>query len=127
MTNTNIIETLRNLEIEDIIWIVSLFTASRALVSNQIERDYLINNNKQAQKAFKTINRTILTIAFFIYLYFLFLAYNNLKKANPTLSFKQARTLNLNFIAASLFVVAGTIYLVLELSNSNSAEVTPVF
>lgn len=127
MTSANILETLRTLEIEDIIWIVSLFTAAMALVSNQLERDYLKNNNLQSRRAYKTINRTILTIAFFIYLYFLFLAYTNLKRNSPNLTFKQARALNANFIAAILMVVAGTIYLVLELSSSSSAEVTPVF
>ena len=37
----DISENLKELEIEDFIWVISLFSACFALLSNKLEKDYL--------------------------------------------------------------------------------------
>ena len=115
-------KTLKELEIEDIIWIISLFSAIFAIISNRFERDYVIHKNNQSKKVYKTINVTLLTISFFIYLYFLLLSYSRIKDINPKTSFKQARLTNLNFLGATLFITAALISIFVEIFSDDGTD-----
>lgn len=119
----NILKNLKELEIEDLIWIITLFTASFAIVSNKLERDYLFTGDLTKQKKFKTINITLLSIAFFIYLYFVLLAYSRIKMNNPNTSFKQMRIREANFIAAVLVLLATLIYLVTSILSDDNTDI----
>ena len=119
----NILKNLKELEIEDLIWIITLFTASFAIVSNKLERDYLFTCDSTKQKKFKTINITLLSIAFFIYLYFVLLAYSRIKMNNPNTSFKQMRIREANFIAAILVLLATLIYLVTSILSDDNTDI----
>ena len=62
--------TIRNLKIENLIWIIYLFISIAALVSNYFEEDYIKTKNFKDFRTYKTINVEIFIVAFFIYLYF---------------------------------------------------------
>ena len=120
----NISENLKELEIEDFIWIISLFSACFALLSNKLEKDYLYTHNLSKEKEYKTINITLLVIAFFIYLYFMMLNYKRIKR-NTHQSFKQMRINNANFLAATLIVLATIIYIMTSILSTNELEILP--
>ena len=120
----NISENLKELEIEDFIWIISLFSACFALLSNKLEKDYLYTHNLSKEKEYKTINITLLVIAFFIYLYFMMLNYKRIKR-NTHQSFKQMRINNANFLAATLIVLATIIYIMTSILSTNNLEILP--
>ena len=118
----SILRNLKELEIEDLIWVITLFTASFAIVSNKLEREFLFTGDLTKQKKFKTINITLLSIAFFIYLYFVMLAYSRFKLNNPNTTFKQLRIREANFIAAVLVLLGTIIYFITSiLSDDNTA------
>lgn len=50
---------LQRLNQEDFIWIIYVFIALFAIISDVYERNYVLTNNKKSQKKFKTINITI--------------------------------------------------------------------
>ncbi|MBD9075142.1 hypothetical protein EGP91_04025 [bacterium] len=120
----DISENLKELEIEDFIWIISLFSACFALLSNKLEKDYLYTHNLSKEKEYKTINITLLVIAFFIYLYFMMLNYKRIKR-NTHQSFKQMRINNANFLAATLIVLATIIYIMTSILSTNELEILP--
>lgn len=120
----DISENLKELEIEDFIWLISLFSACFALLSNKLERDYLYTHNLSKEKEYKTINITLLVIAFFIYLYFMMLNYKRIKNSTNQ-SFKQMRINNANFIAATLIVLATIIYIMTSILSTNELEILP--
>ena len=120
----DISENLKELEIEDFIWIISLFSACFALLSNKLEKDYLYTHNLFKEKEYKTINITLLVIAFFIYLYFMMLNYKRIKR-NTHQSFKQMRINNANFLAATLIVLATIIYIMTSILSTNELEILP--
>lgn len=119
--NSDINEQLNDLKIEDLIWIIYFFLAIAALISNQFEKDSLIRNNRKFNNTSKSINITIFTITFFIYLYFAYINWRDIKKdisSNNRNAFEsQAR-----LIAALLFLVGGTIYLIVEIRSGNANE-----
>ncbi len=118
----DIVKTLKELEIEDIIWIITLFSAIWAIISNKFERDNVINKSSKSKRVYKTINITLLTISFFVYLYFLLLSYSRVKNINPQTSFKQARLTNLNFIGATLFIIAALISIIVEIYSEDGSD-----
>ena len=120
----DISENLKELEIEDFIWIISLFSACFALLSNKLEKDYLYTHNLSKEKEYKTINITLLVIAFFIYLYFMMLNYKRIKRKTHE-SFRQMRINNANFLAATLIVLATIIYIMTSILSTNNLEILP--
>ena len=120
----DISENLKELEIEDFIWIISLFSACFALLSNKLEKDYLYTHNLSKEKEYKTINIALLVIAFFIYLYFMMLNYKRIKNSTHQ-SFKQMRINNANFLAATLIVLATIIYIMTSILSTNNLEILP--
>ncbi len=114
-------EKLKKLKIEDFIWIIYFFIAAGALYSNYDERIYLYTHNKKAYEAKKIINTTIFVIALLIYIYFVYLNIEEVKKTNyynPNYPLKEAQ-----LVAALLFLIGGIIYLVAEVKEVLPDEV----
>ena len=116
-------KTLQEIQIEDWIWITYLFLSAVALVSNFFEKDYLLNRNKTSKKAFKTINIAVFLIVFFIYLYFVLLTYSRFKERQQQTTIKSMIVTNANFIAASLFLIGGILYLFTEIISDDETDV----
>lgn len=107
--NPNRIQNLKNLEIDDFIWYIYIFIVVAALYSNKLEREYLLYSDKDKQIEFHKINAVVLTIGFFIYIYFVYRGYEKYRK-------KPSLPSQLNLIAAILFLVGGAILLYLEIA-----------
>lgn len=118
-----VLKTLQEIQIEDWIWIIYLFLSAFALVSNFFEKDYLLNRNKTSKKAFKTINIAVFIIVFFIYLYFVLLTYSRFKERQQQTTIKSMIVTNANFIAASLFLIGGILYLFTEIISDDETDV----
>jgi len=116
-------DILNELRIEDLIWVIYIFLSIFAIVSNYFEKQYDITGNKKDKKTFRKINTTIFTITFFIYIYFLYLNIRNLKGLEIESSPLRKLTANANFIAASLFLVGGTIYLLTSIFGDPEEDV----
>jgi len=114
---------LRDIRVENFIWIIYLFISVSALISNYYESDYLKTNKKQDYRIFKRINITIFIVAFFIYLYFLYRNFKNVSELKKTISNdKKVLFAQINVIAAILFLVGGILYLYTE-SNDIDVEI----
>lgn len=114
----NIGVKLQRLNTEDLIWIVYLFIALAALISDQYERNYLKTNNPNSKKKFKLINITVLTIALFIYLYFIILNYDDIKHLKKETTRKEVITSHVALIAALLFFIGGILTWIAEINRN---------
>lgn len=114
---------LRDIHIENFIWIVYLFISTAALISNNFESDYIIKQQKKDYRIYKKINITIFIVAFFIYLYFLYHNVKNVSELKKNASNdKKVLFAQINVIAAILFLVGGILYLYTE-SNDIDVEI----
>ncbi len=113
---------LQRLKTEDFIWVVYIFIAIAAIVSNHFEKDYILTKNLKNQKKFKVINITIFCIAFFIYLYFVLLNYENISDLKRQATKKEVITAQAGLIAALLFLVGGIINLFVEINQNTPDE-----
>jgi len=116
-------KTLKELNTEDIIWIISIFTAAFAIISNKLEKEYICTNNLKKKKEYKTINITLLSVAFFIYLYFLLLTYSRVKNLTPQTPLKKVNLTHANFIATALFVTGSIISLIVEILSDDDTDI----
>ncbi len=107
-------ETLNEVRIEDYIWIIYIFLAVFAIISNHFEKDYLKTHNKKDESIFRTINSEIFIVTFIIYIYFAYINYKHLKNLSPEASDKQVLLANAGFIASILFLIGGAISLIIS-------------
>ncbi len=117
-------QELKELEIEDFIWIIYSFIVIGALISNVFERDWLLSKKRKSRKTFKTINTVIFAVTFLIYFYFVLLSYKRLRESQHYGSLKEIFLNNINFLAACFFLIGGFFYLFTE-SASTTFSTSP--
>lgn len=108
---------LQRLNQEDFIWIIYVFIALFAIISDVYERNYILTNNKKSQKKFKTINITIFIVALFIYVYFVLINYEDVQALKKDISKKEGLNQHLSLVSALLFLIGGVIALYVELTS----------
>ncbi len=107
------ISKIEALNLDDLVWYIYIFISVAALYSNELEKEYTATGNRKKLTEFHSINLVVLTIAFFVYIYFILVAF---KKYNQN---KNANTIT-NVIASILFLVGGGLLLYLELKTTDS-------
>ena len=94
---------------EDIVWYIYFFIITFALITNNLEKNYLLTKNKNSKILAQKINTTILVVAFFIYLYFLSVSLENNNNARLKHNIKDERISFERLIVSLLFLIAGAI------------------
>lgn len=113
---------LKELQIEDYIWILFYFIATAALISDFFERHWLITKNPKDYKIFKNINIILLLISFFVYLYYVVINYKHYKEVKNTKSVQEMFLKETSFVAASLFLVGALLYIYVEIKSRAGDE-----
>lgn len=106
------IKELESLNLDDFVWYIYIFISVAAIYSNKLEKDFIVTGDRQKFREFHNINTVVLTIAFFVYVYFVF---NNFRTWNK----KRNYNTTINVIASILFLVGGGILILVELNSSN--------
>ncbi len=116
-------KTLHELDIEDLIWVIYIFISALAIYSNYLERIYVTKHDVLAKKKYKTINISILSIGFFIYLYFLILAYQKYKEKDNRTTLKDNLIKNARLIASILLIISAIITLLSEIMSDDDTDI----
>ena len=115
----NIGVKLQRISEENFIWVVYFFIIIAALLSNAYEKYFLETGDFRKQKIFKTLNITIFCVAFFIYLYFVVISYQNVQELRESSTKKEVLSAHMQLIASLLFLVAGGIALLAEINRED--------
>lgn len=110
---------LKELKIEDTIWIIYIGIIVASLYSNTLERKYFINNDLNAKEKYRNITITIFLILVFVYGYFLNDSYNSLKDLKESDTKKYKDLTSLSFIGSLLIFISGIIFLYIALVDDN--------
>lgn len=116
-------KTLHELDIEDLIWVIYIFISALAIYSNYLERIYVTKHDVLAKKKYKTINISILSIGFFIYLYFLILAYQKYKEKDNRATLKGILIKDARLIASILLIISAIITLLSEIMSDDDTDI----
>lgn len=116
--NSEIEERLKEIKIEDYIWIIYLGIIFLSFYSNNLERDYFINKNEKSKEEYKCIMIIIFSILVLVYLYFFIDSYKSFKDIDKYSKEKQKKV-TLSLIASTLILISGLIYLYLSIDDNN--------
>lgn len=126
--NNDKMDTIKRINIESFIWIIYIFLVCFNLYSNYLEKLYLKTNQKFYKQKFRQINKTVLTVILFIYIYFAYVAFKDettltrYKNTNPN----KKRLTDLVFVAAILFLIGGVISLYVATKDDDFDEELPL-
>lgn len=101
------LEHLEEIKDENIVWGIYIFIVFAALLSNKLEEDYILTGSKNDYDEFHKINLIILSIGFFIYVYFLYRNFQHINKKRSIPNY-------LSLISSILFITAGALLIFAE-------------
>lgn len=110
---------LKQLKIEDFIWIIYIGIILLSWYSNSLERKYFIYNDLESKEKYRKIIIFIFSILIIVYLYFLKDSYDDIKNLNKYDSSKTKNLIFLSFIASLLIAISGFIFLYIAVNDED--------
>lgn len=110
------INRIKEIDNENIIWMIYLFIIGANFISNYFEEKYLYTMDYKYQKIFRYINILVLSIALCIYIYTLYITGKNTNKKSPTYR-------KLLLLASICILIGGIIYLYVEIYKGTNPEI----
>ena len=115
----NLEDKLRQIKIEDYIWLIYIGIIILSWYSNYLEKKYYCFNDLESKKKYREIMTTIFIILILVYFYFLKDSYSSLKSINENTSEKTKNLLYLSFIASLLIFISGLIFLYISIEDED--------
>ena len=112
-------DKLKELNIEDFIWVIYIGIILLSWYSNSLERKYYINNDNISKEEYRKIIIFIFSILIIVYLYFLKSSYDDVKNIKTIDSNKKKELLYLSFIASLLIAISGIIFLYIAINDED--------
>ena len=119
MSYKEINNKLKQIKIEDYIWIIYIGIIILSFYSNSLEADYYINSNLESKEKYRNIIILIFTILIFVYIYFLKSSIDDINNLKPWDSYEKKKLVTLSFIASLLIAVSGFIFLYIAFKDNN--------
>lgn len=102
---------LKQLKIENFIWIIYIGIIILSWYANSLEKKYFIFNDLLSKKKYRQVMLFIFSILIVVYFYFLRDSYNDFKNISEKDSCKKQNLVFLSLIASLLIFVSGLIFL----------------
>ena len=119
MNKDSLDDKLKQLKIEDFIWLIYIFIIFLSWYSNSLERKYFIYNDLESKEKYRKIMIFIFSILIIVYVYFLKDSYSDLKNLDNLDSEKNKNLLFLSFIASLLIAISGFIFLYIAVKDED--------
>ena len=110
---------LKQLKIEDFVWIIYIGIIFMSWYSNFLEKKYFIYNDLNSKEKYRKIIIGIFVVLVVIYFYFFKSSYNDLKNLNLCDSNKKKNLTFIAMIASLLILISGILYLYIAISDED--------
>lgn len=110
---------LKELKIEEFVWILYIGIIILSFYSNYLERKYILYKLEDAKINYEYIMIVIFVILTIVYLYFLKSSINDVRNLKSCDSEKKKMLVYLSFIASFFIAVSGFIYLFIAIVDDN--------
>lgn len=108
---------LKQIEIENKVWIVYFFLIGLCLYGNSFEKKYFLYGNNYDKEKYRKITIVIFSIAVIIYFYFFVDSYKDVKNNNYNTKSKSYS--ELSFLGSTLILISGLIFLYLAVIDTD--------
>ncbi len=119
MNNNDLKEKLKQITIEDYIWIIYLGIIFLSWYGNSFERKYYKNNDLNSKNKYQNITILIFSILIIVYLYFLKNSISDIKSIKPYYSKKKKDLIYLSFLGSLFVALSGAIFLFIAITDNN--------
>ena len=118
MNDKELNDKLKQINTEDLIWVIYIGIIIMSWYSNYLERKFYINKDLQAKEKYQKTMIFIFSVLLIIYVYFFKSSYDDFKKLNKYKSKKKRDLITLSFIASLLILISGAIFLYIALVDN---------
>ena len=112
-------ERLKELSIEEFIWIIYIGIIILSFYSNRVEKKALLYNDICAKGKYRRTLIFIFSILIIVYFYFFKDSLDTVKSLDSTCSSKKVLLSNLSLIASTLILISGFIFLYIAYSDKD--------
>lgn len=118
-------ERLKQIKIENNIWIIYIFLIILCFISNNYEKNYFLTNNQISKEKYRNISIFIFSTALLIYTYFLYDNYKDYKNLSIYDNQNKKDFTEYSLIGSTLIFIAGAIFLYIAINDQDiQAELT---
>lgn len=115
--NEELTQRLKELKIEDFIWLIYIGIIFFSWFANSLETKYFIFNDSNSRDKYRKVMTGIFIVLVIVYFYFLKESYEDLKELKPTDTDKKKQLTVLSFLASLLIFISGIIILYIVMSD----------
>ena len=119
MNYENLNEKLKQLKIEDFIWLIYIGIVFLSWYSNSLEKKYFLYNDIISKEKYRKIIIIIFSILVIVYLYFLNDSYKSVKNLKSYDTEKKKSLTKLSFIGSLLIAISGFIFLYIAITDED--------
>ena len=119
MYSREVEDKLRQIKIEDFIWVIYIGIIALSYYSNYLERKYYVCNDLNSKNKYRSIMILIFSILIIVYFYFLVDSYSSIRDLNSNDCEKKKRLVYLSFLASLLIFISGIIFLYIAISDTD--------
>lgn len=119
MNYSDIEEKLKQLKVEDFIWLIYIFIIFLSWYSNDLERDYFINKNEESKDKYRKTIIFIFLVLTIVYTYFLKNSIDDIRGIKPTDTDEKKSLIYLSFLGSLLIFISGLIFLYIAFKDKN--------
>ena len=105
------LKRIKQIDIENFIWIIYFFIIGLCLYGNKLEKNYFLTGNNIDKSNYRKINIIIFVIAVIIYLYFFIDSYQEVNNLNSYDSNEKKTYNELSLLGSTLVLISGIIFL----------------
>lgn len=117
--NEELYKKLKELKIEDFIWLIYIGIIILSWYSNNLERKYFIYNDQVSKYKYREIIILIFTILIFVYIYFFKDSFDSVKELKEIDSDEKKLLVFLSFIGSLLILISGFIFLYIAIKDED--------
>ena len=119
MSDNEKIERLKDIKVENIVWVIYIGIIFLSFYANSKEKKYILYNDNIAKKEYQNIMILIFTILVIIYYHFSKDSYEDLENLNEKDSEKKKNLTFMSFIGSVLVLLSGLIFLTIVIIDDN--------
>ena len=108
---------LKQIKIENYIWLIYIFVIILSYYSNGLEKKYFLFNDNEIKEKYRETLIIIFTILLIVYFYFLKNSINDINNLKENDSEERKNLLYLSFIGSLLITISGIIFLYIAIKD----------
>ena len=112
-------DKLREITIEDYIWVIYVFIILLSWYSNSLERQYFLYNNLDCKNKYRKIIILIFSVLIIVYLYFFKGSIDDIYELKWYDSFKKRKLTELSAMGSLFIVISGLIFLYIAYTDTD--------